>query len=88
MLYSRVSSADQVEGTSLATQSTRCRAFAESQGWQIVGEFVDEGVSGAKATRPALDDLMLSVRAGKTDAVIVAKLDRSAVASTELLRRT
>lgn len=76
-IYARVSTDEQAEhGTSLGAQSERCRAYAASQGWQIAGEFVDEGVSGAKASRPALDRLLSAVREGVVDTVIVAKLDR------------
>jgi len=74
--YTRVSSAEQVEGTSLATQEERCRAHAEAAGWSIVGVYSDEGVSGAKASRPALDRLLAEVRAGRVDVVVVSKLDR------------
>lgn len=75
-IYARVSSADQVQGTSLDTQQERCEAYAAAQGWEVVGHYVDEGVSGAKASRPALDRLLADVRSGRVGAVIVAKLDR------------
>lgn len=76
-IYARVSTDEQAEhGTSLGAQVERCRAYALSQGWQVADEFVDEGVSGAKASRPALDRLLSAVRDGMVDTVIVAKLDR------------
>lgn len=75
-IYARVSTIEQVDGTSLATQVERCRAHVAAQGWHGVGEWVDEGVSGAKASRPALDGLMRAVRASEVDVVVVAKLDR------------
>jgi site-specific DNA recombinase len=75
-IYARVSTDEQVEGTSLDTQLERCRAYVESQGWSVAAEFVDEGVSGATASRPALDRLMAAVRAGSASKVVVAKLDR------------
>jgi len=75
-VYARVSSAEQAEGTSLDVQEARCRTYAEAQGWAVVDTFVDGGVSGAKASRPALDTLMLEVRAQKIDTIVVAKLDR------------
>ncbi len=37
---------------------------------------MDAGVSGAKASRPALDAMLGAVHAGQVDAVLVAKLDR------------
>lgn len=75
-IYTRVSSAEQVEGTSLATQEERCRAYAEAAGWSIAGVYSDEGVSGAKASRPALDRMLAEVRAGRVDVVVVWRLDR------------
>lgn len=75
-VYARVSTIEQVDGTSLATQVERCRAYVSSQGWSLTGKFVDEGVSGAKAARPALDRLMAHIGDGKVDAIVVAKLDR------------
>lgn len=75
-VYVRVSSAEQVEGTSLDTQRERCRAYAEGAGWTVVGTYSDEGISGAKASRPALDRMLAEVRAGRVDVVVVAKLDR------------
>ena len=42
----------------------------------IVDEYVDAGVSGVKASRPALDRLMQDARTGLIDVILVAKLDR------------
>ena len=75
-IYARVSTAEQVEGTSLDSQVAQAEALAAGNGWHIVGRFVDEGVSGAKARRPALDALMVEIRAGTVEVVVVAKLDR------------
>jgi DNA invertase Pin-like site-specific DNA recombinase len=75
--YGRVSTAEQVEhGTSLGTQRDRCLAAIEAKGWELAGEFVDEGVSGAKGNRPELDRLMAACHAGEVDAIVVTKMDR------------
>jgi len=76
VIYARVSTEEQVGGSSLGTQLDRCRSYAAGQGWEVVGEYVDEGVSGAKASRPALDKAMTEVRRGDTAVLVVAKLDR------------
>ncbi len=76
VIYARVSTEEQVAGTSLGTQLDRCRSYSVGQGWEVVGEYVDEGVSGAKASRPALDRAMAEVRQGNTAVLVVAKLDR------------
>ena len=44
-IYTRVSSDDQVRGTSLDVQAKRCTEEAERNGWKILGVFPDEGVS-------------------------------------------
>jgi DNA invertase Pin-like site-specific DNA recombinase len=75
-MYGRVSTSDQVEGTSPEVQRQRCVARIESEGWEYVGEYFDEGVSGAKARRRKLDALMTECRAGNVDVVVVTKLDR------------
>ncbi len=76
VLYARVSTEEQVEGTSLGVQITRGRAWCELNGHEVAGEYVDEGESGAKASRPAFDTMMAAVHSGGIDAVVVAHLDR------------
>lgn len=75
-IYTRVSSEEQVDGTSLDSQRDRCEALCKAKGWPITEVYTDEGVSGAKASRPALDRLMAAVDAGQVDAVVVYKTDR------------
>lgn len=73
--YLRVSSAMQaVDGLSLDDQGRRIRARAEAEGWELGELFEDAGVSGRKASRPALDAML--GRLGDFDRIIVAKLDR------------
>lgn len=50
VLYARLSVAKE-ESVSIARQLQSCRRYAEACGWQVVGEFVDDGVS-ATANRP------------------------------------
>jgi site-specific DNA recombinase len=76
-VYARVSTEEQAQhGTSLADQVSRCRAYAQAQAWKVAVEYVDEGVSGAASSRPALDQLIAAVHEGCVDVIIVAKLDR------------
>jgi site-specific DNA recombinase len=75
-IYLRVSTAGQVDGTSIDSQREQCRAAATRHGCTVVGEYVDAGVSGAKAARPALDELVAAATAGEVDVVVIAKLDR------------
>lgn len=78
-IYTRVSSEEQAAGgTSLAVQEQRLRAYCVAQGWTVQDVYTDAGVSGAKASRPALDAMLGAVHAGQVDAVLVSKLDRLA----------
>jgi len=43
-------------------QLRELREYAARRGWEIAGEYVDTGWSGAKASRPELDRLMQDAR--------------------------
>src|SRR5664279_615049 len=73
-LYARVSTRD--KGQDPEMQLTELREFAAKRGWQVVGEFVDVGVSGSKDSRPQLDAMMRLAKARKLDVIAVWKLDR------------
>jgi DNA invertase Pin-like site-specific DNA recombinase len=60
--------------------------YAKHRGLEIVQEYRDEGISGSKDSRPALDRLMKDARARKFDVVIVARFDRFARSVSHLLR--
>jgi site-specific DNA recombinase len=75
--YIRVSTQMQVEdGYSLSAQRERLKAFAYSQGWEIVKFYVDEGLSAKDMDRPDLQRMLKGVREGIFDIVLVYKLDR------------
>ncbi len=71
-IYARVSTNDQDCGLQL----TELREYACRRGWKITREYVDTGFSGARASRPALDQLMADAAKRRLDIVIVHKLDR------------
>src|ERR1039458_1552591 len=73
-LYARVSTKD--KGQDPEMQLTELREFAAKRGWQLVGEFVDVGVSGSKDSRPQLDNMMRLAKTRKLDVIAVWKLDR------------
>lgn len=70
-LYARVSTSDQTCENQLA----ELRAYIAARSWSPI-EFVDEGVSGSKDSRPALDRLLAAARRRRFDAVVVWRLDR------------
>src|SRR4051794_7610907 len=80
-IYARVSTSDQT--TDLQLDSIR--EFSKARGFTIIGEYVDEGVSGATESRPALNKLMEDARKRKFDAVLVWKFDRFARSTRHLL---
>lgn len=73
-LYLRVSTNKQ----STDLQRRELVEACERNGWEIVAEFADEGISGAKGRdkRPALDALMKGVVRKEFDVVCVWSLDR------------
>lgn len=72
-LYARVSTA---VGQNPEMQLAELREYCQRRVWEIRGEYVDVGISGAKERRPQLDRLLIAVRRREVDAVAVWKLDR------------
>jgi DNA invertase Pin-like site-specific DNA recombinase len=72
-LYMRVSTVDQHPETQLHD----LRGLAAQRGFQIVQEYTDK-ISGVKAKRPGLDQLLADARRGKFDVVMVWAFDRLA----------
>lgn len=75
-IYGRVSTIG--HGQSVDMQLRELREFASRRGWEVVSEFTDTGVSGAKERRPKLDLLMADAKRRKFDAVLVYRYDRFA----------
>ena len=71
-IYCRCSTQEQ----SVDLQRDALREYAEVRGFEIAAEYVDEGVSGAKTTRPALDQLLGDAHRRRFGAVLIWKLDR------------
>jgi DNA invertase Pin-like site-specific DNA recombinase len=72
-LYARVSTLNNQDPE---MQLAELREYAGRRGWQIVEEFTDQGVSGCKESRPALNRLMSDAYRRRFDAVLVWKIDR------------
>jgi DNA invertase Pin-like site-specific DNA recombinase len=74
-IYARVSTEDQAkEGFSIAAQIKRLNAYCKARGWQVSGEYVDEGHSGRSINRPAYQRMM-SEKDG-WEVLVVLKMDR------------
>lgn len=79
-IYARVSTDEQ----SVELQLRDLREHAERRGW-TPREFVDQGVSGRRESRPALDELMREVRRKRFDVVLVWRFDRFARSTRHLV---
>lgn len=81
-IYTRKSSEEGLEQgfNSLDAQREACAAYILSQaseGWQLIAqEYDDGGISGGTLQRPALQQLLADVAAGKVDIIVVYKVDR------------
>jgi hypothetical protein len=73
-LYGRVSTTN--HGQDVGVQLTELRDYCARRRFEITGEYVDHGISGAKDSRPALNRLMADAHKRNFDAVCCWKLDR------------
>ena len=72
-LYCRVSLKDK---QNCERQIEELREVAENHDWQIVGEYIDEGISGSKKSRPALDRMLKDAMHRKFEMVMTVELSR------------
>ncbi len=78
-IYTRVSTVMQVDGYSLDAQKSRMKAFAEFNGYEVVGEYEDAGKSGKSIEgRIQFNKMMDDIKSGKDGVsfVLVFKLSR------------
>ncbi len=71
-LYARVSHAS----GDCVRQLVELKEVAENHGWEIVDEYVDEGISGAKKSRPELDRMLKDAMSRKFEVVATLELFR------------
>src|SRR5712692_10083118 len=83
-IYARVSTTN--HGQDVSMQMRELRQFADARGWQVVGEYVDVGISGSKDSRPELNRLMSDAHKRRFDLVCVWRFDRFARSVSHLLR--
>ncbi len=91
VIYTRVSTKEQVEGYSLTYQENICREYANKQGWEVVGVFQEQGESAKSANRTQLLKLLefCNKHRKETDVVLVHKIDRvSRIAADYLAIKT
>jgi len=82
-LYARVSTNN---GQDPEVQLRELREYCRRRGWEVGGEYVDVGISGAKDKRPELERLMADAHRRKFRVLAVWKFDRFARSVSHLLR--
>jgi len=80
-IYARVSTKDQ----SCDLQLRDLRAYCAARGFSVLREYIDVGESGAKDSRPQLNELMAAARKRQFDAILVWRFDRFARSTKHLL---
>jgi DNA invertase Pin-like site-specific DNA recombinase len=63
-------------GQTVENQRIELLQYVEARGWTVYREYADEGVSGAKDRRPALDGLVQDAKRRRFDVLVCWSLDR------------
>jgi len=74
-IYSRYST-DMQRDQSIEDQVRICMHCAEREGWEVVEQYSDKGISGSKADRPGYQTLLSAAREGLFDVVICEDVSR------------
>ena len=75
VIYARYSSHNQTE-QSIEGQLRDCYAFAEREGLQVIGEYIDRAITGRTDERPDFQRMIADARKQEFQRVIVWKFDR------------
>ncbi len=82
-IYARVST---LNGQDPEMQLRELREYCQRRGMNLVDEYVDTGISGARDRRPELDRLLTDAHRRRFDSVVVWRFDRFARSVSHLLR--
>ena len=79
-VYVRVSTQRQAQTQTIEQQLERLRSYIECQRWTLAPEYIfrDDGYSGARLSRPGLDQLRDKVRSGEVARLLITAPDRLA----------
>ena len=80
-IYARVSTTEQ----STDSQLLDLRRYVSERQWHLYREYVDNGISGTKDSRPALNELMNDAKKRRFDVVLVWRFDRFARSTKHLI---
>jgi site-specific DNA recombinase len=78
VIYTRVSSKEQVDGYSLDTQERFCREYADRHGYRVDKVFTERGESAKTALRPELQSMLTYMAKNRKhlSALVVYRVDR------------
>lgn len=89
VIYARISSDRAEDAHGVTSQLRQCREFAESRGWEIADEYVDNDLSAySGVTRPQFERLLTDMEHGTTAHVIAWHIDRMCRRVSDLVRIT
>jgi DNA invertase Pin-like site-specific DNA recombinase len=83
-IYARVSTVN--AGQDPAMQTRELTEYCQRRGWEVFDQYVDNGVSGKKDSRPALNRLMADAHARRFDVVVCWRFDRFSRSVSHLCR--
>jgi len=86
-IYVRVSTEEQAkEGYSIRAQVEKLKNYIEIKDWTYCKVYADEGISGKNITdRPAMNELIADIKAGRVHNVLVYKIDRLTRSTRDLI---
>ena len=84
--YTRFS-LDKQDRNSTAAQLRNCTQLIEHEGWQQVGTYADEAITGSDNERPDYRRLLADAEAGKFDVIVLDETSRFTRAPGELQRQ-
>lgn len=84
-LYARVSTETQKNGYSIQGQLNQLTEYCQFQGYEVVDEYTDRGISGKTMERPELQRMLKDANDGKLDCIMVYKTNRLARNTSDLL---
>ena len=85
--YARVSTNEQGQnGASLPAQRSAIEAECERRGWELVEIIEDAGYSARNLNRPGIQAVLKALKAGETEALLVARLDRLSRSTLDFAR--
>lgn len=83
-LYARVSTEIQTNGYSIQSQLNQLKEYCQFQGYEVVDEYTDRGISGKTTQRPELQRMLKDANGGKLDCIMVYKTNRLARNTSDL----